>query len=118
MAGLSMGGFQTQATVFNNLDVFSAAGMFSAPFLTKNTELDYARYDYTELLSDVKTFNEKLNLLFVSAGEQEPMLESISTTLAELGKTGIKFVLYTMPGHHEWNVWRYSAYEFLKRVFK
>jgi enterochelin esterase-like enzyme len=113
MAGLSMGAFQTQRTVFGNLKVFSALGMFSGVLLMEDIDRDY-----TSLFADADRFNSQVDLFFVSAGEQEPMAIDNARLLAELRQKGIRSVEYTTPGYHEWEVWRYSAREFLKRVFQ
>ncbi len=114
MAGLSMGGFQTQATVLRNMDIFSSLGIFSAVLVT-NDGMD----DYTDVFANAEKFNDKIDLFFVGTGEQETdMLESNRTNIKMLREKGIRCEFYTTPGYHEWQVWRYSAKEFLKLVFR
>lgn len=113
MAGLSMGGFQTQRTVLRHLDMFSSMGMFSAIFIT-----DDGRDNYMDVLSDTEKVNNKLKLLFVSSGEQEPMCEQNQKTLEDLRQKGLRSVFYSTPGYHEWQVWRFSARAFLQRLFR
>ena len=114
MAGLSMGGFQSQCTVFNNLEYFSSVGIFSAHLYINNGE-----DDYTPLLSNKEEFNSKMKLLFLSAGEQEEgLVKSHKKAFSTLDDMGIKYRYYTTPGYHEWQVWRYSAREFLSYLFK
>lgn len=113
MAGLSMGGFQTEATVFRYPDFFASLGLFSANFIVND-----GQDDYTPLLDDPEKFNREFDLLFVSSGDREPMCETNAKTLCELREKGIRCVMYVAPGYHEWQVWRYSALEFLKRLFQ
>jgi enterochelin esterase-like enzyme len=113
MAGLSMGAFQTQRTVFGNLDIFSAMGMFSGMLLTEDLDRDYAG-----LFADVGNFNQKLDLFYVSGGDKEPMVADNALLIKALRNKGIRCVEYVTPGYHEWQVWRYCAQDFLKRLFQ
>lgn len=113
MAGLSMGGFQTEATVFHYPEYFASLGLFSANFIVSDGE-----DDYTSLLADPQKFNAKFDILFVSSGDREPMCEKNAEVLGKLRQKGIDCVMYATPGYHEWQVWRYSALEFLKRLFR
>ena len=113
MSGLSMGGFQSQSTVFQYPEYFASVGLFSSNFIVKNEE-----DDYTELLSDPKAFNELFDLCFVSWGDQEDMKASNGPLLSSLREKGFRIVSYVTPGYHEWAVWRYSAREFAKLLFR
>jgi enterochelin esterase-like enzyme len=113
MAGLSMGGFQTQYAVFHHPEYFASLGIFSAIFIVKDEN-----YDYTPLFADPEEFNRQFDLMFVSAGDREPISVSNAQILSDLRKKGINSVMYVTPGYHEWQVWRYSCCEFLKRVFQ
>lgn len=112
MAGLSMGGFQTEATVFHYPQYFSSLGLLSAIFVVND-----GHDDYSEILSDPQKFNTEFDLLFVSSGDMEPMCKTNTDTLSGLRNKGIHCVMYVTPGYHEWQVWRYSIQEFLKRLF-
>lgn len=114
MAGLSMGGFQSQATVLRHMDIFSSLGLFSAVLI-----LNDGNDDYTSVFADAEGFNSQMDLFFVATGEQETdMLAANQKHIDELTQSGIQCVFYTTPGYHEWQVWRYSAREFLKLVFR
>ena len=113
MSGLSMGGFQSQSTVFQYPEFFASVGLFSSNFIVKNYE-----DDYTELLSDPKAFNDLFDVCFVSWGDQEDMKASNGPLLAKLRDEGFHITSYVTPGYHEWAVWRYSAREFAKMLFR
>ena len=114
MAGLSMGGFQANATVMSNLDKFASLGIFSGGFSYKGKG-----YDLTELFNNPEEYNKKFKLLFVAAGEQEqPMCDELRQELGKLNQKGIRNVFYSCPGYHEWDVWRRSCREFLKLLFR
>lgn len=111
MAGLSMGGGQSQRVVFANPDLFANLGVFSMWYMFDEATL--AR------MEDPAAFNADFDLLFYGAGEQEsPMCEGNREMLHELREKGINNVYYTAPGYHDWTVWRYCAREFLSRLFK
>ena len=113
MAGLSMGGFQTQATVMRYPELFSAMGLFSAILVT-----DDGADDYTPVLEHSEVFRKNMRLLFVTSGEQEPMCSVNRATVQELAQKGLPAVFCSYPGYHEWQVWRYSARAFFQRVFR
>lgn len=114
MAGLSMGGIQSNITVMKNLDLFANLGIFSGGFSYEGHS-----YNLTELFNNPEEYNRKFKLLFVSAGEQEqPMCDEKRQQLHELNQKGIKNVFYSCPGYHEWDVWRNACREFIKLLFK
>ncbi len=113
MAGLSMGGMQTNAGVIRHIDRFANAGVFSGGF----RESGFG-FDGTELFRSPEKFAKTFDLLFVSAGEQEPMCEELRMKMAEYGDRGLDIRFFTCPGYHEWDVWRRSARVFLELLFR
>ena len=108
MAGLSMGGGQTQQTVMKYPEIFANAGIFSMFY---SLEPKVAAMTPEE-------FNKDFDLLFYGAGEYEPVCQSNREILRELAKKGYKSVLFSVPGYHVWDVWRYCAREFIKLLWK
>ena len=108
IAGLSMGGGQTQQTVMKYPELFANAGIFSMFY---SLEPKVAAMTPEE-------FNRDFDLLFYGAGEYEPVCNSNREILRELAKKGYKSVLYSVPGYHVWDVWRYCAREFIKLLWK
>ncbi|MDD4368238.1 MAG: alpha/beta hydrolase-fold protein [Oscillospiraceae bacterium] len=113
MAGLSMGGFQTQRTVMCHPERFAALGLFSAVLMTEDDTIDYAGQ-----FADPAGFNQTYPLFFVSSGLSEPMCQTNQQTLRTLEASGIRSIFFTAPGYHEWQVWRQSARAFLCLLFK
>lgn len=111
MAGLSMGGGQTQVTVFNYPEYFASAGILSMYIDTKN---ENAR----KFFSDPEKFNETFDLFFVCAGEYEHCCSFNRELMNEYSKKGIKSVFYSTPGYHDWQVWRWCARELLTCLFR
>lgn len=111
MAGLSMGGAQTQRTVFKYPEVFANAGIFSAYFEADSKDIQ-------KRFADPEKFNADFDLFFFGAGEYEPVCESNRQLMRKLRAKGINSVFYSTPGGHEWTVWRYCAREFISRLWR
>jgi enterochelin esterase-like enzyme/glyoxylase-like metal-dependent hydrolase (beta-lactamase superfamily II) len=114
MAGLSMGGGQTDHIGLNHLDTFSYIGILSA-----------GRGDFAErhpdLVADPAATNRKLNLLFLGCGTLDALAtEGMEKTHALLTKKGIEHVYWTLDGAaHTWVVWRSALYyEFLPLLWR
>lgn len=110
MAGLSMGGGQTQQTVMKYPEIFGSAGIFS---------MFFSLGDKVEACKDnPEKFNNDFDLLFYGEGEYEPVCENNTKILRDLSAKGFKSVHYSVPGYHVWDVWRYCAREFISRLWK
>lgn len=119
MAGLSMGGFQTFQTTMTNLDKFAYIGGFSgAAFMQPGSDITKM---YNGVFADANAFNQKVKLLYISIGTDEPeRMQTVVKGFHEaLEKAGIKQVFYESPGTaHEWQSWRRSLNQFASLIFK
>jgi enterochelin esterase family protein len=119
MAGLSMGGFQTFQITLTNLDKFAYIGGFSgAGFIMPGTDF---KTMYNGVWSDTDAFNEKVKLIYLSIGTDEPerMYQSVNNFHKELEKAGIDHIYYESPGtSHEWLTWKRSLHQFAVMIFK
>ena len=73
MAGLSMGGMQTNHITLSHLDLFSYIAGFSGaagPFIT-GRDLDL-KNDYNGVLADPAAFEKKVHVLWLGVGTAEP----------------------------------------------
>ncbi|MGB4465243.1 MAG: alpha/beta hydrolase-fold protein [Eubacteriales bacterium] len=113
VAGLSLGSSQAFLSAMLHRDIFGSLGVFSGGFPIKRGE-----YDFTDYFADAEKVNSDFDLIFVSGGEQEGFVERTLPQLNELRARGVKIVDYHRPGFHVWDVWRFSAYEFMKLLFK
>ena len=112
MAGLSMGGMQTNAIAMENLDVFSHVGLFSG-----GTVGDPATA-HNGVMADAKAFNQKMRLIFQSCGSRERP-ENLKASDEQLKAAGINTVMYVSPDTaHEWQTWRRSLHEFAPLLFR
>ena len=119
MAGLSMGGFQTFQTTMTNLDKFAYVGGFSgAGMMPAGSDIKTL---YNGVWANPEEFNNKVKLMYVSTGLQEPvgMYNTVKNFHDALDKAGIKHTYYESPGTgHEWQTWRRSLRQFAGMLFK
>ncbi len=113
LAGLSMGGMQSNAGLFKHYDCFANAGIFSGGF----REAGFG-FDGSALMNDPAKFAEAIDLLFVSTGEQEQGNAELKERMAAYRARGINVCFHSCPGYHEWDVWRYAAKAFLMLLFR
>lgn len=113
MAGLSMGGIQTQKTVFHNPELFAWAGIFSGGLTIKNEE-----DDYTSILYDPKNFRELFQMLYVACGKQDGFYEQTLNNITDAQNHGIPLEVFIEKGYHDWTFWRHCVTDFLKKVFQ
>ena len=69
----------------------------------------YVTSGCAELISDV---------LFISGGDDEGYPERTAPVVEAEQKLGVNVIGYHHPGFHVWDVWRFSAREFMQRIFK
>lgn len=112
MAGLSMGGMQTNAIAMENLDVFSHIGIFSG-----GTVGDPAAA-HNGVMANAEEFNKKVKLIFESCGSRENP-DGVRSHVEQLKAAGIHAVSYVSPDTaHEWQTWRRSLHEFAPLLFQ
>jgi enterochelin esterase-like enzyme len=112
MAGLSMGGMQTNAIAMENLDTFSHIGIFSG-----GTVGDPATA-HDGVMADADAFNNKVKLVFQSSGSKERP-EAVEANHEQLKAAGIHSVAYVSPDTaHEWQTWRRSLHQFAQHLFQ
>ena len=117
-----MGGGQSFYAGLGNLNVFSSVGIFSSGIfggIASPTGKSFdAEKEMPGLLSNSNSFNQKLNLLYISVGEQDPRLAYTKAAVSKFRESGLKVEFASFPGDHEWQVWRKSLHDFAQRVFK
>lgn len=97
IAGLSMGGLHALTIGLNELDMFSWIGAFSAAIPEEKA--------ISKALGDPE-INEKLNLLWISCGEEDFLLEENKAFIDLLGSKKIHHKWDVTEGSHSWQVWR------------
>lgn len=121
LCGLSMGGGQSFYVGLESLDVFGSVGIFSSGIFggirTSGSGFD-AEKEIPGLLTKSAEFNKKLNLFYISCGEQDMRIEYTKKAVATMKENGLDVAFNSFPGDHEWQVWRKSLNDFASRVFK
>ncbi len=124
LAGLSMGGGQSFYVGLQNVDKFGSIGIFSTGLFggIRGNGIMGGGFDAESqipgLLSDSKSFNDKLDLLYISVGEQDPRIDATKAIVATFRGKGLEVEFATFPGGHEWQPWRKSLHDFAQRLFK
>jgi enterochelin esterase family protein len=112
MAGLSMGGMQTNAIAMEHPEVFGWIGIFSG-----GTVGDPATA-HNGVMANALEFNKKVKLIFQSTGSKERP-EAVKASYDQLKAAGISTAMYISEGTaHEWQTWRRSLREFATLLFK
>jgi enterochelin esterase family protein len=112
MAGLSAGGGATFNVGLKHTELFSQFGFFSSGAITGE-----AAGRYPELAS-AKAAEGKLDLIWISYGNQDPNFKGAEAFSAALARNGVKHTYVTRDGGHVWPVWRWSLAEFAPLLFR
>ena len=112
LAGLSMGGMQTQRIVFTYPELFGWAGIFSGGLVIRDDEVDY-----TEVLRNPEAFRKQFHMLFVACGMQEWSYESTVKNEKEVLAAGVPIEVFEGYGYHDWTFWRHCLNAFLRKLF-
>ena len=122
ICGLSMGGGQSFYTGLENLNIFSSIGIFSSGIFGGINTPTGSSFDGEKeipgLLSNVESFNKKLDVFYISVGEQDPRLTFTQKAVNLFSSKGLNVQFKTFPGDHEWQVWRKSLHDFAPLLFK
>ena len=115
MAGLSMGGMQTFATVLAHPETFAYIGGFSG------SSGSGGEFDLKTLANgayaDAAAFNKKFRLLWLGVGtEESPNTKMFHEALDEAGIKNVCFESQSTA--HEWLTWRRCLNDFAPRLFR
>ena len=122
ICGLSMGGGQSFYVGLESLDYFGSVGIFSSGIFGGIRNPSGSTFDMEKeipgLLTRSAEFNKKLNLFYISCGEQDMRIEYTKKAVGTMKENGLDVAFNSFPGDHEWQVWRKSLHDFASRVFK
>lgn len=122
LAGLSMGGGQTFYTGLRNTDKFANIGIFSSGLFGGIKRTPDVPFDPESIIPGILTspesFNNKLDVFYISVGEQDPRIEYTKKLVETFRSKGLKVEFASFPGGHEWQVWRKSLHDFVQKIFK
>jgi enterochelin esterase family protein len=112
IAGLSMGGGESLYIGLNHLELFSSVGGFSAGIRTPEFQQSYGAF-----VSDPKTANQKLHLLWLGCGTDDSLFPASKALSKMLDDAKIKHVFKKSGGAHTWTNWRNYLNEFAPLLF-
>lgn len=122
ICGLSMGGGQSFYVGLESLEIFGSVGIFSSGLfggIRNPTGKEFnAEAEIPGLLTRSADFNKKLDVFYISCGEQDPRIEFTKKAVEIMKENGLEVAFNSFPGDHEWQVWRKSLHDFATRVFK
>lgn len=125
IAGLSMGGRESLFIGFTMPETFGYIGAFSpAPGLLPLSfpgmgDRPAFPGQFTEDDLAVKEGAPAPLFLMMCNGEQDEIVKFCTAGYeAALNKNGVEHLYYTMPGGHDFTVWRNGLYHYAKRIFK
>jgi enterochelin esterase family protein len=105
IAGLSLGGAQALGIGLSHTDLFSRVAGFSSA-LGAVTSPQAGGLDFKALISDAKTVNGRLALLWVGCGTEDTLFDSNKSFAELLKASGITHTFHVTEGAHTWQVWR------------
>ncbi|WP_228852157.1 alpha/beta hydrolase [Aegicerativicinus sediminis] len=108
IAGLSMGGGQSLNFGLGNLEHFAWIGGFSSAPNTKVPE---------ELLPNPETAREQINLLWISCGLDDRLMNFSNRTHMYMLEHKVPHIFYVEEGGHNFNVWKNDLYLFSQLIF-
>ncbi len=106
IAGLSMGGKESLLIGFRKLNRFGYIGAFSSAPGLGSRDLS------------VKAGEELPRLVLVCVGTEDDLIGFSEQYHQNLTDNNIPHLWYTMPGGHDYSVWKNGLYNFAKRIFK
>jgi len=125
IAGLSMGGRESLFIGFTMPETFGYIGAFSpAPGLLPLSfpgmgDRPAFPGQFTEDDLRVKESKPAPLFLMMCNGEQDEIVKFCTAGYeAALTKNGVEHLYYTMPGGHDFVVWKNGLYQYAKRIFK
>ncbi|MDQ8185173.1 alpha/beta hydrolase-fold protein [Pelagicoccus sp. SDUM812002] len=120
LAGLSMGGGQSFIVGLANTDTFGSIGAFSTGLfggIRRSGPFDAEAF-VPGFVTQAETFNEKLEIFYLSCGEQDERIEFTQQVVSDFREHGHELAFNSFPGGHEWQVWRKSLRDFAQRIFR
>lgn len=114
IAGLSMGGYQTQKITNANPGKFMYIGVWSMGLY--NMFGQYDREEHITQLKALKASNPKL--YYIGCGKTDFLYKGVTDLRSLYDEIGFKYTYRESEGGHSWNNWRLYLSEFVPELFK
>jgi enterochelin esterase family protein len=113
IAGLSMGGGQTENIAFLHPELFRYVVIMSGA-VQGNADTAYPKF-----FSEVPAMNKQFKLLWVGVGKDDMLVgNGVKAFEATLTAKGVNHQFVVGEGRHEWTVWRYNLRDTAPLLFK
>jgi enterochelin esterase-like enzyme len=116
IAGLSMGGGQTQRVLASHPDAFAYVAIWSAGVRPEGTEA--FETEAASLLAAPEKANKSIRLLSIRVGDEDFTLSGCRNLDEILKRHGIEHTLQVNGGAHTWLNWRLYLSELLPKLFR
>lgn len=114
LAGLSMGGYQTQMTSNRYPGKFDYFGVMSMGLYSM-----FGNYDKEEHVAQLKALEKAApKLYWIACGKKDFLYESVLDLMKLYDEIGFKYTYRESEGGHSWNNWRLYLSELAPRLFK
>jgi len=134
LCGLSAGGGQTRQITNSHPEVFANIGQFSSgagfteegistvpgglAFSVDGSPVVRFENKFGELFKTPEHYNATMDVTFVTCGTEDPRHKYTEPQVQEFVDKGYNVEYKAYAGAHEFIVWRYSARDFMMRLFK
>ena len=119
IAGLSMGGMQTQTITNDNPEMFSYIGVFSMGIMNFGQQnQDAAKLDQERETKIEALKNSGYKLYWIGVGKDDFVYQSVVKLRSTLDKHSFKYTYRESTGGHTWANWRIYLSEFAPRLFQ
>jgi enterochelin esterase-like enzyme len=119
IAGLSMGGMQTQTITNDNPGIFSYIGIFSMGIMSMGPQNQDAAKTEAERNAKIEALKKSgYKLYWIGCGKDDFVYKSVITLRETLDKLDFKYIYRESTGGHTWANWRIYLSEFAPMLFK
>ena len=116
IAGLSMGGMQTQSITNTNPDMFAYIGVMSMGLMNDPRWVKYNEEEHKKQIMDLK--NSDVKLYWIGCGKDDFLFESVTNLRKRYDDLGFKYEYRESTGGHTWANWRIYLSELAPKLFK
>ena len=119
IAGLSMGGMQTQTITNDNPGMFGYIGVFSMGIMNFGQQnQDEAKLDQERETKIEALKNSGYKLYWIGVGKDDFVYQGVIKLRSTLDKHNFKYIYRESTGGHTWANWRIYLSEFAPQLFK